>query len=253
MNHSAYYYTDTADIEFIVVEGQARHYPWHVHARHWTAGFVRSGEVRLATGAGTQKLCGGQRFFIRPYEAHSLSLAPESSLLVFCADRLAVFSTDHDGLQEFFRHIPLFRGQEQPLAHSFALACAEHPSPDADAGRHCWPRTGSLIERSVQAVVLLLRDDPDKLSSVEHMAAYAGYSPWHFLRAFQKSTGMTPHAFQLLCRLRLVRSLLRTDTASATAAVSAGFADQSHMHKAFKRHHGMTPGQFRQASLRLAL
>jgi AraC-like DNA-binding protein len=64
---------------------------------------------------------------------------------------------------------------------------------------------------------------------------------------------MTPHAFQLLCRLRLARSMLREDTAGATAAVSAGFADQSHMHKVFKRHHGMTPGEFKNSSFKLEL
>ena len=94
---------------------------------------------------------------------------------------------------------------------------------------------------------------PDEPLRIDQMAAHAGYSPWHFLRAFQKTTGMTPHAFQLLCRLRLSRSLLRADTAASIAAVSAGFADQSHMHKVFKRHHGMTPGEFKKASVRLEL
>ncbi|WP_083823316.1 MULTISPECIES: helix-turn-helix domain-containing protein [unclassified Desulfovibrio] len=47
------------------------------------------------------------------------------------------------------------------------------------------------------------------------------------------------------------RALLRADTAAAEAAVSAGFTDQSHLHKLFRRQHGMTSEQFRRASLRL--
>ena len=41
---------------------------------------------------------------------------------------------------------------------------------------------------------------------------------------------------------------LGTDPATAEAAVSAGFADQSHLHKVFKFHHGLTPRQFLRAS-----
>jgi len=253
MNDTAYYYTDSAKIEFIFTRGQTRNYPWHVHTRHWTAGVVRSGIVTLTTDAGVRRLRGGQRFFIRPYEPHSLSLSPECSLLVLCVDSVGVLSTEHGALHEFLRHIPLFQDQVQPLAQSFALACAENPFSDMPARRHSREASDALISRSVQAVMLLIKDDPNKFSSIEQMADHAGYSPWHFLRAFQKATGITPHAFKLLCRLRLLRDLLRSGTASATAAVSAGFSDQSHMHKVFKRHHGMTPKQFTQASFRLEL
>lgn len=55
----------------------------------------------------------------------------------------------------------------------------------------------------------------------------------------------------MLGRLRLARALLRTDTALAETAAAAGFTDQSHMHKAFRRQHNLTPKQFRLASLRL--
>ena len=253
MNGTAYYYTGSANIEFILTRGQAQDYPWHIHTRHWTAGVVRSGTVTLTTDAGIQRLRGGQRFFIHPYEPHSLNVTPESSLLVLCVDSIDAFSTDHGVLQEFLRHIPLFQGQEKPLAQSFTQACTENAFPDVHAYQNAWTPPDALISRSVQAVMLLLKDDPNTFSSIEQMAVYAGYSQWHFLRAFQKSTGMTPHAFQLLCRLRLLRDLLRTDTANATAAASAGFSDQSHMHKVFKRHHGMTPGQFKQSSFRLEL
>ena len=109
----------------------------------------------------------------------------------------------------------------------------------------------STAEPPIQTVCRLLLDDPATPWPLKRLAALAGYSPWHFLRRFRRETGLTPHAFHLLCRLRLARALLRADTAAAEAAVSAGFTDQSHLHKLFRRQHGMTPGQFRRASLRL--
>lgn len=252
MNGTAYYYSDSANIEFILIRGQAGNYPWHMHARHWTVGVVLSGIAVLTTGVGSQMLYGGRYFLIRPHEPHGLKITPESSLLVFCFNSINAFLIN-SLFQKLPLHIPLLQGQEKIFARTFVQACMENPFSGITACQNFPAQSGSLVSRSVQAVFLQMLDSPDKFSSVEQMAAYAGYSQWHFLRTFQKLTGMTPHAFQLLCRLRLLRGLLRADTASAPAAVSAGFSDQSHMHKVFKRHHGMTPGQFKQASFRLEL
>ena len=253
MNGTAYYYSDSTAVEFIVTGGQARNYPWHMHTRHWTIGVVGSGTVTLTTKAYSRTLRDGQRFFVSPYEPHSLTIAAGSSLLVFCFGNRDALVTANRLLQERVFPALLSRGQEYPFVTSLALAC----TTDSFSGQkvfHSSPALpDSLVSRSVQAVILLMQEDPGKFANVEQMAAYAGYSRWHFLRAFQKSTGMTPHAFQLLCRLRLLRGLLRADTASAAAAASAGFSDQSHMHRVFKQHHGMTPGQFKQASFRLEL
>lgn len=45
--------------------------------------------------------------------------------------------------------------------------------------------------------------------------------------------------------------MLRSGMAIAEAAASTGFADQSHLHKQFKLHHGLTPKQFVGAVLTL--
>ncbi|MDL2266632.1 helix-turn-helix domain-containing protein [Desulfovibrio sp. OttesenSCG-928-G15] len=41
----------------------------------------------------------------------------------------------------------------------------------------------------------------------------------------------------------------RKGTTAAEAAAAAGFSDQSHMQKLFKLHHGLTPRQFKQATI----
>jgi AraC-like DNA-binding protein len=55
----------------------------------------------------------------------------------------------------------------------------------------------------------------------------------------------------MACRLRQLRQLLRANATPADAAVSAGFFDQSHMQRVFKRYHGITPVAFRNASFKL--
>ncbi|MGE4264830.1 MAG: AraC family transcriptional regulator [Desulfovibrio sp.] len=77
------------------------------------------------------------------------------------------------------------------------------------------------------------------------LANVACLSPYHFIRVFSRHTGLTPHAWLMQLRARKARELLRQGAAIADAAAQAGFADQSHLTKAFKRLLGYTPGHFR--------
>jgi AraC-like DNA-binding protein len=243
MSGIGYYYAESGDIELILTQGQAHTYPWHMHTRHWTAGLVRHGSVLLATDTDTRQLHAGQHFFIRPYEPHSLNVEPESSLLVLCFNDSGALPLDC---------APFLRANEKAWIDKVVTACKKNILSHA-IYKNPSAACDSLLTRSIREVTRLMMESPAEVLRMDHMAAYAGYSQWHFLRAFQKCMKMTPHAFQLLCRLRLLRSMLRADTASSDAAVSAGFADQSHMHKVFKRYHGMTPGAFKKASFKLEL
>ncbi len=250
MSEVGYYYTESSDIELIVTKGREHRYPWHIHTRHWIVGVVRHGAVLLATRTNIRRLNTGQHFFIRPYEPHSLAVEPESSLLTLCLDESGAFLTDGDSVSS--RLSSILQANEKALFAEAVAACEKTMLSHEYCEYH--PEAyDSLIVSSIREIMRLVMEKPDETLPIARMAAYAGYSQWHFLRAFRRITGMTPHAFQLVCRMRLLRSMLRSDTARATAAVSAGFADQSHMHKVFKLHHGMTPGEFKKASIKLEL
>jgi len=81
--------------------------------------------------------------------------------------------------------------------------------------------------------------------SLADLARVACLSPHHFIRVFSRHTGLTPHAWLMQLRARKAQALLRQGAAIADAAAQAGFADQSHLTKAFKRLLGYTPGHFR--------
>ncbi len=233
--------------EVILTQGRAQFYPWHMHAEHWTVGFVRQGSVFLATKIESRQLRAGQHFSIAPYELHSLRLEAESSLLVVCFESGGLVTEQG---RAFFSQGPFFLGEAERTC--FTAADASENSIPLQGACLCMPETEELrCARSIRELARLMLEKPAEALCLEQMACHAGYSPWHFLRLFQKIMHMTPHAFQLLCRLRLLRAMLRKDTASAELAVSAGFVDQSHMHKLFKRHHGMTPGQFKKAAFTL--
>ena len=77
---------------------------------------------------------------------------------------------------------------------------------------------------------------------LEDLAAIAGLSVFHFARAFRESTGVTPHQYVLQRRIDTVKTLLRTRHWNLeTIASATGFADASHLTKAFRRHTGTTP------------
>jgi transcriptional regulator GlxA family with amidase domain len=79
--------------------------------------------------------------------------------------------------------------------------------------------------------------------SIEKLAGVACLSPYHFIRVFARHTGLPPHAWLMQLRARKARGMLQQGMAIADAACMAGFADQSHLTRIFKRLLGYTPGQ----------
>lgn len=83
---------------------------------------------------------------------------------------------------------------------------------------------------------------------LDEIAAIAQLSPYHFLRLFKQSMGITPHQYILQCRLSYAKNLLQHSNLSiAEIAVRTGFCDQSHLTRHFKRIMGVTPKQLLQS------
>jgi AraC-like DNA-binding protein len=85
----------------------------------------------------------------------------------------------------------------------------------------------------------------DRDISVRDLAALTGLSPYHFIRVFSGQVGLTPHAYLVQVRVQQARQLLATGETPSQAALSAGFFDQSHLSRHFKRILGVTPGRYR--------
>jgi AraC-like DNA-binding protein len=79
---------------------------------------------------------------------------------------------------------------------------------------------------------------------LEEICAEASLSPSHLIRAFKEAHGLTPHAYQLNCRIEFCRSQLRAGRSLAQVALAAGFSDQAHFQRSFKKFVAVTPGQY---------
>ncbi|MEM9484577.1 MAG: AraC family transcriptional regulator [Cyanobacteria bacterium P01_F01_bin.116] len=80
--------------------------------------------------------------------------------------------------------------------------------------------------------------------SLNELANLVNLSPFRLLRAFRKQIGLPPHAYLNHVRVHQAKQLLASGDSITDAALATGFADQSHLHRHFKKMVGVTPGQY---------
>ena len=113
------------------------------------------------------------------------------------------------------------------------------------ADRREEPTRGGLAPAVRRRVLELMDARADRHLSLDDLAREAGLSPAHFARAFKESVGRAPHQHLIALRLERARRLLESPAAALSdVAARAGFADQAHFTRLFKRHFGVTPGAF---------
>ncbi|MET7640173.1 helix-turn-helix transcriptional regulator [Streptomyces sp. NPDC005438] len=86
---------------------------------------------------------------------------------------------------------------------------------------------------------------------LDTLAAEAGYSRYHFLRAFRSAYGETPGQYLSRRRVERAEDLLRTADLSVTEICHlVGFTSLGTFHGRFKEFTGLTPGQYRRVHQR---
>jgi AraC-like DNA-binding protein len=76
--------------------------------------------------------------------------------------------------------------------------------------------------------------------------------PAHLVRMFSREFGISPHQYLTGRRVDLARRLLLDGMPPGDAAAAAGFFDQPHLNRAFRRLLGTSPGRFAGANARPA-
>lgn len=137
--------------------------------------------------------------------------------------------------------------REARLLEALASLIAHHA-----VGKLSAQRIGSE-HRAVKRAREYLETLPYENASLETLAQKAGLSPFHLCRVFRREIGLSPHAYQILVRLRFAKTLLAEGVPISQAAVDAGFFDQAHLTRHFKRVFGVTPGRYLGGGLSAAL
>jgi len=107
-------------------------------------------------------------------------------------------------------------------------------------------KDSAAANEPLQRVAEFIRAQCTEALTLEQMSEVAGLSPSYLIRTFKQRYGMTPHAWLNDARLQHARRQLRDGVAIADAAQAAGFADQAHLQRLFKRSLATTPGHYRQ-------
>lgn len=163
---------------------------------------------------------------------------------------------------------PVFAGCaiEDPLlarAIDVAHRDAEHNSDDAEASlmiamRHLVQRHADRARGAEQVEALgaphrfaiyadMIERDLTAPLDLRQLAEPTGVTRFQVIRDVKRITGLTPGAYLRNRRLRHATHLIRQGATAAEAAAAAGFADQSHLSRTFKRIHGITPATFQRA------
>lgn len=79
---------------------------------------------------------------------------------------------------------------------------------------------------------------------IDTLAACSGVSRRQIERNFLDVVGLTPKAFAAIRRFRYAGARLRTGASMAETALEAGYADQSHMCREFRRFAGLNPAAY---------
>lgn len=241
-----YYTANSPAFEFIFTAQTKCQYPWHIHLNHWSMGIILDGSALLGTTKNLENIGAGNFFIIPPHKCHCLHVQQNTKLITICLDA----STGNQPSSLILAALQS-RLLKQPLFYTGA----NRLMPLLIRAVHAlgMEKKKELIKNqsAIQPAINMLTSKPEQKHRISCLAAKSGYSPWHFLRSFRKETGLTPHAFQLSCMVSLARTLLRQNKSTVEASLEAGFNDQSHMHKQFKKHHGLTPGEFVKANFRL--
>jgi transcriptional regulator GlxA family with amidase domain len=103
--------------------------------------------------------------------------------------------------------------------------------------------TGRSILQEVQRFVAA---NPSSKHSVATLAARANLSSRHFARLFHSEVGVTPASWVESARVSAARQLLESGRETPKrVAVACGFANADTLRRAFVRHIGVTPAEYR--------
>ncbi|MFN0301526.1 MAG: DUF6597 domain-containing transcriptional factor [Burkholderiales bacterium] len=191
-----------------------------VAARSWVFGSTTSRtEIPLATNVhylGVRFAPGQSRHFIRA-AARELTDAHESTrgLLGFSLDGVSSALTDDRVFSRIDRLIETYLGRVPP--------------------------NDSCIDGIIRRIGAMHGSE-----RIDEIASMAGWSRRHLERVFLETVGVSAKFFSMIARANYARCLLRSpmNPGLAQVAIDAGYADQSHMSRDFRRLTGLSPCAF---------
>jgi AraC-like DNA-binding protein len=242
-------------------------YPAHLHDSMeviWT----RSGCGRLATRNGIFDINAGEAGIVSPNEIHSACCRGHMEYLAIFIP-LSLLQQIFDGFQFLMnasgQPVP-FKLVDRDQATSLLPIMVRTICADLPADRLAYilrPILSQMLDpvtleygvpagpaRPHPAVSLaksIIRDQCADRVDINNLAEQVDLDMRYLISLFKTNIGMTPHQFQIAMRVDMARCLIQQHVPLCEVAARAGFSDQSHLNRHFKRHYGFTPGVFHES------
>jgi AraC-like DNA-binding protein len=129
----------------------------------------------------------------------------------------------------------------------FIQAVRAYFQENADAAEFGW--LAAVRDPQIGQALAMLHSHPHQPWTVASLARRLAISRSAFAARFTELVGEPPFRYLVRLRINGAASRLRTsDDKLSVIATSAGYESMAALSKAFKRHMGMTPGEYRRAS-----
>ena len=255
-------------LEFIearsIEDGRSVHYDRHSHET-FSIGAITAGSCIYLHGRTRQQISAGSVVLMNPGDVHACNpigderwsyrmlhidvpwLAAIQQDVGITRDRFLPFLTTattqpglYTGLNRLYEVLTdeeaeVLEKHEAALtfmtAAQLSLVSRQEPEP--------------CTSRGVARAADLIRENFKRPLSLREICSAADLSPSYLVRAFKREYAMTPHAYIVNCRIEFSRAQLRKGLPIAAVACEAGFADQAHLQRTFKRIVAATPAQYR--------
>lgn len=132
---------------------------------------------------------------------------------------------------EYFIVLPDVSHSIEPLSDQYSMLTT------------CIPRDDD-VSKELDVIKREILGNPELELSIDQMSEKVNISSYHMIRKFSNENGLTPHKFQMQCRIRKAQQLLRQGYKVIDVAQMVGFCDQSHLDRVFKKQVGISPEQF---------
>lgn len=246
-------------------------YALHSHA-HWSLGAVTAGSSTFYYRDTPYRVSVGDLVMMNPHWVHAcnpIENQPWAYLMLY---------VDTEWLSELRYQLGLL---EAPYWQDIATAVITQPELFAgyedmascllDEQRDISDKQTALTEYLSLIMYTLAQESPAILpptpKALEHAAAFlranctddvslerlcqqSGYSTGHLVRAFKQHFGLTPHAYLVNQRIQMGQKALKQGRPIVEAALNAGFNDQPHFQRTFKKLVAATPNQYRSPLLK---
>ena len=245
------------------VEAQLQDFSFPVHSHeHVCIGLMWDGEISSRDGLHRRIVCKGDVLLVNPGEVHdgrpSGWCGRQYSMLEINTGTFQRICLDALGRERVEFQQPILRNPK--VRGALAVWLASLSGTDAPVeleavtmlfgllsekvDRPCTRRAASELAAKVSHRMREIGKEDDGVCS---LAVEVGASRYQIIRAFKQAFGLTPEDFRRQLRVERARSLLAGCHGLADISAAAGFADQSHMTREFRRLVGLTPSAYRRA------